>query len=518
MRNILLLFLVPLFVKAQVKDPVAVKYAETITKTELSQHLHEIASDKYEGRETGMIGQKMAAAYLAGEFNSYGIQPFKGSYFQKFPLILQYAHGVDISSKDSSFTWMKDFYYWYEFKNQTLSFNEIAFVGYGVAQGDYNDYSNVEVKDKAVLFFEGKPMKKGAPFLNEDKTASEWSLDLMSKINLAVDKGAKAIFIVKKNIEAVVGNESYKHYLEEPKMLLTSSLEERFSVPVVYITETMAKALTEGQVDFVKTLAKINKKGKSKSIALSLSKKFQVQANRHTDKLTSENVIAFIEGTDLKDEIIVITAHYDHIGKNGDEIFNGADDDGSGTVALLEIAEAFQKAKIEGKGPRRSILIMPVSGEEKGLLGSEFYSQHPLLPLANTVANLNIDMIGRMDENYEGNPDYIYLIGSDILSQELHDISEEANKTYSNLTLDYRYNNLDDPNRYYYRSDHYNFAKHNIPCIFYFNGVHADYHESSDTVEKIHFEKMEKITRLIFFTAWELANRNDRIKLNETNE
>lgn len=518
MRKLLFLFLVPLFIKAQVKDSVAVKYAETITKTELSEHLHEIASDKYEGRETGMIGQKMAAAYLAGEFNSYGIQPFKGSYFQKFPLILQYAHGVDVSSKDSAFTWMEDFYYWYEFKNQTLDFNQLAFVGYGVNQGTYNDYANVDVKDKAVLFFEGEPMKKGKSFLNEDNTVSEWSLDPMPKINLAIEKGAKAVFIVKKNIKNVVYNESYKHYLEEPKMLLTSSLEDRLDIPVIYISEKMAQALTEGQVDFVKTFAKINKKGKARSIALSLSKKFKVQANRHTDKLTSENVIAFIEGTDLKDEVIVITAHYDHIGKNGDEIFNGADDDGSGTVALLELAEAFQKAKMEGKGSRRSILIMPVSGEEKGLLGSEFYSQYPLLPLANTVANLNIDMIGRMDENYKGNPDYIYIIGSDILSQDLHDISESANKTYTDITLDYRYNDLNDPNRFYYRSDHYNFAKHNIPCIFYFNGVHEDYHESSDTVEKIHFEKMEKITRLIFFTAWELANRDERIKLKETNE
>ena len=172
-------------------------------------------------------------------------------------------------------------------------------------------------------------------------------------------------------------------------------------------------------------------------------------------------------------------------------IYNGADDNGSGTVAIMEIAEAFMLAKKEGKGPRRSILIMPVSAEEKGLLGSKYYAENPIYPLENTIANLNVDMIGRIDD-YHDNPNYIYLIGSDRLSTELHDISEAVNDKYINLELDYKYNDEDDPNRYYYRSDHYNFAKNNIPVIFYFNGVHADYHKPSDTVDKIHFPKVEK--------------------------
>ena len=179
------------------------------------------------------------------------------------------------------------------------------------------------------------------------------------------------------------------------------------------------------------------------------------------------------------------------------------------------MAKAFAKAKKEGKGPRRSILFMTVAGEEKGLLGSEYYSEHPVYQLANTVCDLNIDMIGRLDKAHEGNADYIYLIGADKLSKELHDISEKANKTYSNLELDYTYNDENDPNRYYYRSDHYNFAKNNIPVIFYFNGVHEDYHKETDEVQKIDFAKMEKITRLVFFTAWELANRTERIKLDK---
>jgi len=221
-------------------------------------------------------------------------------------------------------------------------------------------------------------------------------------------------------------------------------------------------------------------------------------------------VLGYIEGTDLKDELIIITAHYDHLGKHDSLIFNGADDDGSGTVATLEIAEAFMLAKKDGKGPRRSVLIMPVSGEEKGLLGSKYYTDHPIYPLENTVANLNIDMIGRLDD-WHDTANYVYLIGADRLSQELHDISETVNEKHIGLNLDYTFNEEDDPNRYYYRSDHYNFAKNNIPVIFYFNGVHEDYHKASDTVDKIDFKKIETITRLVFLTAWELANRDERI-------
>jgi Zn-dependent M28 family amino/carboxypeptidase len=220
--------------------------------------------------------------------------------------------------------------------------------------------------------------------------------------------------------------------------------------------------------------------------------------------------LGFIQGSDLKEELIIITAHYDHLGKHDSLLFNGADDNGSGTAAVMEIAEAFMLAKKEGKGPRRSVLIMPVSGEEKGLLGSKYYTDNPIYPLEKTVANLNIDMIGRLDD-FHTIPDYVYLIGADKLSQELHDISEQINKEYIGLNLDYTFNSEDDPNKFYYRSDHYNFAKNNIPVIFYFNGVHDDYHKVTDTVEKIDFQKIETITRLVFLTAWELANRDQRI-------
>ena len=229
----------------------------------------------------------------------------------------------------------------------------------------------------------------------------------------------------------------------------------------------------------------------------------------------TENVAAIIEGSEFPDEYIVISSHLDHVGIQNGMIHNGADDDGSGSVSLLEIAEAFQEAAAAGQGPKRSILFLHVTGEEKGLLGSAYYANNPLYPLANTMVNLNVDMIGRLDPKREDkDPNYIYLIGADKISQELHDISEATNKRYTQIKLDYTFNDVNDPNRFYYRSDHYNFAKKNIPVIFYFNGTHEDYHAPGDTPDKINYEMLAKRSQLIFHTAWELANRNDRIKIN----
>jgi Zn-dependent M28 family amino/carboxypeptidase len=237
------------------------------------------------------------------------------------------------------------------------------------------------------------------------------------------------------------------------------------------------------------------------------------------ERLQSDNVLAFMEGSDpiLKNEIVVISAHYDHIGIVKGEINNGADDDGSGTVTTMELAQAFALAKSNGFGPKRSILFLHVSGEEKGLLGSEWYSEYPVYPLANTVVDLNIDMIGRKDEDHKSDR-YVYLIGSDKLSTVLHTISEDCNKTFTQLELDYTYNDPKDPNRFYYRSDHYNFAKHNIPVIFYFSGVHEDYHKPGDDVEKILFDKVAIIGQLIFHTAWDVANRPERLPVDVTSD
>jgi len=232
---------------------------------------------------------------------------------------------------------------------------------------------------------------------------------------------------------------------------------------------------------------------------------------RMNEPKPSENVLAFIKGSEKPEEVIILSAHYDHVGMDDGKIYNGADDDGSGTVAMLEIAQAFQVAVKNGNGPKRSILFLHVTGEEIGLFGSKYYTENPVFPLANTVCNLNTDMIGRIDPDKADNPNYVYLIGSDKLSQELHDLSENVAKKYSELELDYKFNDDNDPNRFYYRSDHYNFAKNNIPVIFYFNGVHEDYHQATDTPDKIEYDLLAKRAQLIFQTTWEVANRESRI-------
>lgn len=229
-----------------------------------------------------------------------------------------------------------------------------------------------------------------------------------------------------------------------------------------------------------------------------------------SDLPDSENILAFIEGSEKPEEIVVVSAHYDHVGTRNGVVYNGADDDGSGTVAVMEIAKAFQAAKKAGKGPKRSILFLHVTGEEHGLFGSEFYTDNPVFPLANTVVDLNIDMIGRDDPENRGKQ-YVYVIGSEMLSSQLKVINEEANKRTNNLELNYKYDDPKDPQRLYYRSDHYNFAKNNIPVAFFFDGIHEDYHKPTDDVEKIDYELLAKRTQLVFSTAWELANRPDRI-------
>lgn len=236
---------------------------------------------------------------------------------------------------------------------------------------------------------------------------------------------------------------------------------------------------------------------------------------RDNSRSASSNIMAFIEGTEKPDEIIVISAHYDHLGVGKGQVFNGADDNASGTSAVMEIAESFQLAKKQGMGPKRSILFLHFTGEEQGLFGSNYYVNHPAFPLKNTVANLNIDMIGRVDDKHKNRPEYVYLIGSKMLSTDLHKLSEATNKKYTDLKLDYSLSAPDDPNRFYYRSDHYNFAKNNVPVIFYFNGEHEDYHQTTDTADKLRYELLSKRAQLVFYTAWEIANREERLVLDE---
>lgn len=227
----------------------------------------------------------------------------------------------------------------------------------------------------------------------------------------------------------------------------------------------------------------------------------------------SDNILGFIEGSEKPEEVLVISAHYDHDGIKNGVIYPGADDNGSGSIAVVELAKAFAKAKKDGNGPKRSILFLHVTAEEIGLHGSRYYSENPVYPIKNTIANINIDMIGRRGKGKEEDDNYVYLIGADRLSQDLHDIADAATKKYTNMQVDFTFNDPKDPNRFYFRSDHYNFAKKNIPSMFYFSGVHDDYHTTKDTADRIDYPLYLARTKAIFAVAWDLANAPERPKL-----
>ena len=475
-----------------VKDAYAIKFAQTITQKDLSRHLHIIAADDMEGRRTGTYGQKKAAKYIARHFKQIGLKPpvkngKSMSYYQPFSLKSTKWKEVYVDAGGQRYRFLKDVFALGVSVMQAPLTCQVVFAGNGLPE----EMRMARVKGRGVVYF------------------AKSHAEAVKKGKVATSLGARALFVLraktKKQYQDLLNYNAYyvKRWVGPKLSKKTTKSEVVFYVSprlAAQMLNTQESALTSGQLP-------IGARGQNVRALATQEEKIT---------LASENVMGLLEGTTKKDEILVISAHYDHIGKYGNKINNGADDDGSGTVAVMELAEAFVKAKKAGKGPRRSILFMTVAGEEMGLYGSRFYTDvDPVFPLKNTVADLNIDMIGRIDRRYRTDPNYIYLIGSDKLSSELHQLSEEANRQYIRIKLDYKYNDENDPNRFYYRSDHYNFAKNRIPVIFYFNGTHADYHRPTDTVDKIHFPKMEKITRLVFHTAWKVANRPKRIKVDK---
>ncbi len=494
-----------------VADPVP--YASTITAADLSKHLYIYASDEFEGRETGQPGQKKAIEYIKNYYVSQGIPAAKGNndYFQPVPLEMAASPKGSIAINGKAYTIGED-YATFAGKNEgTINYDEVVYMGYGIVDDKYSDYDGgTDIEGKVVLVKAGEPKNAdGTYVITGTGETSKWSnirQALGEKIQIAQDKKAKGIlFFDEGNFPLILQQFQFIKNMAEGGggQMSVKGKEESFFY--YFINADMAKALHTG----------INDSAESKTLKTNMD----ITTSSESKKVDSENVVAYIKGTEKPNEYLVISSHLDHIGVTDDgQINNGADDDGSGTVSMLEIAEAFQKAAKDGNGPKRSVVFLHVTGEEKGLLGSDYYTQEPIFPLEDTVANLNIDMVGRTDPDRSGDPNYVYLIGSDKLSTELHNLSEEINAKYANLELDYKFNDENDPNRFYYRSDHYNFAKNNIPIIFYFNGTHADYHRPSDTPDKIEYDLMANRAKLIFHTAWELANRAERVKVDKATE
>ncbi|MBK9504959.1 MAG: M28 family peptidase [Chitinophagales bacterium] len=504
---------------AQTED-LGIKYANTITASELENHLTIFASDYYEGRETGTRGLSRAADYLSKQFTLSGVPPLQanGGYFRDYPLVQYQWANSTIASDKNLFNMMTDFY-GYAGANNSFSYtaNDIVFLGYGIDDTLYSDYKNVDVKGKIVLIASGEPMVNGKSVITGSDSLSAWSKDWRKKAAAATSNGVMCLLTIDPKLAEILNNPQWKNFLEGSLIKRQSEYKQPEYTNNLFISQNMADKLLGKKKKFIqKTIDKISTTGKPANFLVKNTIVFNVVKTENT--IYADNVLAFVEGTDLKEEVIVVSAHYDHLGKKDTIIYNGADDDGSGTIALLEISEAVAKAKSNGEGPRRSVLFIAFSGEEKGLLGSKAYADNPAIPFENTVANLNIDMIGRVDEEHTATPNYVYIIGSNFLSTALHSINEAAAKNYTNIELDYKYNSTTDPNRYYYRSDHYNFAKNNIPVIFYFNGTHEDYHQPTDDVEKINFPVYEARCRLVFHTLWILANQDARIKVDVAQE
>jgi hypothetical protein len=421
--------------------------------------------------------------------------PVNGSYYQPVDLYSSTIAEAYVKAGQNKYSNFSGLVYYGSADSGGEITLPIVFVGNGTEE----DFKQVDVKDKAVLIF----LKETR--LNGNKT-----------IAMAREKGAKLVFVnnteTDAEFETLTGQ--LKNFLTEGRLSLEKPKASANAGTFILSPFTVEKIMGTTLEKLKKAAAELPAKNALKKI-----KPSTVQYKTSTNiKITkSENVLGYLEGTDKKDELVVVTAHYDHIGKKsggeGDLINNGADDDGSGTVSVMELAKVFAQAKKDGKGPRRSMLFMTVTGEEKGLLGSDYYSSNPVFPLANTVVDLNIDMVGRRDPQHKDTAPYVYVIGSDKLSSELHTLSEATNKTYTNLIFDYTYNDQNHPERLYYRSDHWNFAKKNIPIIFYFDGIHEDYHKPSDEISKIEFDLIALRAQCVFYTAWEIANRENRLKV-----
>ncbi len=492
----------------------SVKYANTITAEDMKNHLTVIASDEFQGRETGTKGNNLAADYISNFFRSIGIKNkgIEKGYRQYVAFTFSKWTDIDIFIGETRYKHLWDFLAFPD-KNESMpaiTAGEVIYLGYGIDDDKYSDYKKNDVAGKVIMINKGEPLKKDSTsWLTGTSEMSDWTTDINKKLEVAKKNGVKLVLIIEDDIKKMLGENRRK--LLGSVLSLGDLTKEKITIANhAYISSTIAKEIIgEKTKKVIKSRKRSNKKGKACDVKLTTP--FVMNMNKEATVLNGSNILGYIEGTDKKDEVVIVSAHYDHLGMRGDDIYNGADDNGSGTTTVLELAEAFRLAESAGFGPRRSVAFLLVTGEEKGLLGSEYYSENPIFDLKKTVADVNIDMVGRVDEKYTNNPNYIYVIGSDRLSTDLHKLNEAANKKYAGLTLDYTYNSEEDPNRFYFRSDHYNFAKKGVPAIFFFNGVHADYHKTTDTIDKINFEKMAKVGRLIFHTTWEIANREDRL-------
>lgn len=503
------------------------KMAEAITAEQLKDYLYFVASDEMEGRDTPSRGLDLTAKFIALNLKRWGFKGAgdNGSFFQKMMIQKNSIDAVQtkMSVDGKDFKYVDDFLL---LSGKGTANGDLVYVGDGwlVKSKNIDAYTGVDVKDKIVVLngngfgFRGMRPPEGVD--QKELTAEEKGLGWADPVTYAKMKGAKGILIVASpQVQAAWsqlssfltrGNSFVEGLKEESKDDADDAL------PFMIVSENTGKAM------FMDAKGDMTAK-----TAFDLGKTANIGAVTKMEKIPTQNVVALWEGSDpkLKEEMVAIGAHYDHVGVNPnaegeDKIWNGADDDGSGTVAVLSIAEALSKAP---KRPKRSVLFVWHAGEEKGLWGSEYFNKYPTVDISKVITQLNIDMIGRSRKTDDTNPknkelsgeDAIYVIGSEMMSSKLGEVTKATNSSYLKMDYDYTYDDPNDKNRFFFRSDHFNYAINGIPIVFWFDGVHEDYHGAGDEAEKIDYAKMEKVTRTIFLTLWEITDLKERPKVDK---
>jgi len=513
---------------------------QSITPGELKMHLKFLASDELKGRDTGEPGLQVAARYLAVQAENLGLTPMDADqdylqpyYIREKAYDRENSHATIIMADSTSTVNHQSFYIFPAPQvDRTVIEGEVVFAGYGIRDEDhqYNDFENIDIKDKVVLIMNRAPMnEEGTESLFDD---DKWNSmqNFQYKMPYIFSQQPRAVLVVmdpKSGLQSIEDmNPAIARYLGKSRELKADeeeSLVQGNRPGMVLIHRSVADQLLQASGRSLEELqVEIDTSLSSQSFDLE-DTHVKIELNMTVRDLEVFNVFGVIEGSDpdLKNEMVIYTAHYDHVGTDGQGgVFNGADDNASGSVALIEIAEAFMKEK---KKPKRSIGILWVSAEEIGLFGSQYFADHPLVPRENIAAVINLDMLGRtktMEDELSSRSgltiqggDSVKVIGG-LQSQVLMDINQKILDEMG-LVGNYTFNDTQHPERYFYRSDHINFARKDIPVLFYSTGTHRDYHMLTDVEERIDYDKYLKMTRFCYKVGYEVAQYKDPIEVDK---
>lgn len=521
-------FLLPsaAFAQTTVKiTPKEKQMADAITANQLKDYLYYVASDEMEGRDTPSRGLDLTAKFIGTMLSRWGFKPAgdNGTFYQKIALKSESLDAVNtvLQVGDQKYALNDDFF---RFRGEGSAANAPLVFGKGgwmVKAKNIDELSGVDVNGKIVVLygeaFNQRNLTNPPQGVSQDDLKGTRGTDWADPVTNATQKGAKGVIVVAppqlQGAWAQVKNFFSRGSMYPEKLRETPATQ---TIPVFLVSQKVGETIFAGAPA-----------DKSSANAFAIGKSATLNAASRAETKYTQNVVAIWEGSDpkLKNEMVAIGAHYDHEGvrpnaQGEDKIWNGADDDGSGTVAVLAIGEALAKAKIR---PKRSVLLVWHAGEEKGLWGSEYFNKFPTVDIKNVVAQLNIDMIGRSKKTDDTNPknkdlsgeNAIYVIGSEMMSSTLGAVTKQTNDGFLKMNYDYRYDDPKDTNRFFFRSDHFNYAVNGIPVVFWFDGVHEDYHQAGDEAEKIDYAKMEKTTRTIFLTLWEITDLKTRPKIDK---